>query len=149
MKVFLFCSGEVRPYVKEAARQPLRWGSEAPEVPRVCGVWKRGLCHSFLTQGRWSLWQRWGRWRRGFEQVLQQRRLQLHPQWPGWHRRASWPVWPAVNTRGGQRILQPGAARRRRSQCWEHLQLIVFFFHFLVFVQSEFPTADHTGWRGQ
>lgn len=144
--MFCPCSGKVWSYVKEAAWQPLRWGPKAPEVPGVCGLWWRGLYNSVLTQGGWSLWRQRGGRRRGPEPLLQQRRLQLHPQRPGRHRGAARPLWSAADPWGGQRVLQPGAARRRwRSQHREHLQLIVLFFFLLILVESEFPAANYIG----
>ena len=139
----IFCSRQVWPHVQEAARQPLRWGAKTPKVPGVCGLRRRRLYHPVLTQGGRHLWRWRGRYGGRSEPVLQHWGLQLHPQRPGRHCGAAWPVWPATDPRGGQRVLQPGSARRR-SQRRQHLQLVVLFLHFLILVQSEFPAADCT-----
>lgn len=138
-------SCKVRAHVKEAAWQPVCWGPEAPEVPGECELWEHRLHCSVLTHGGRCVWQRrGGRWGRP-EPLLQQRGLKLHPEWPRRHCGAARPVRPATNPRGGQRVLQPGAARWRRGQHGQHLQLIIRFILFLIPVQSEFPAADDTG----
>lgn len=138
-------SGQIWTHVQEAARQPLRRGAETPEVPGVCGHRRWGLHCSVHTQGRWRLWGQRRGWGRGPEPVLQHRGLQLHPQRPGWHRGTAWPVRPAADPWGGQRVLQPGAARRG-SQHWQHFQFVVLLFLILILVQSEFPAANSAGW---